>query len=146
VILVVVHLAADRDPRWGWTAVVLLLTAGLLGATMFLPWWWRGKSTTIGFIRSGNPVIPGTKTASTMARLKPSRTRPTAIRTPYPLVQSMSCPPRCDSGAVPTIAASAAPSTVAIHSAALRAWSARKAMASRSGEVLRAGAGRNRKR
>jgi hypothetical protein len=42
VILVAVHLAVGRDPRWGWTAVVLLLTAGILGATMYLPWWRRG--------------------------------------------------------------------------------------------------------
>jgi hypothetical protein len=35
VVLVVVHLVASRDSRWGWTAVGVLLTAGLLGATMF---------------------------------------------------------------------------------------------------------------
>jgi hypothetical protein len=40
VVLVVVQLAADRDPRWRWTAVVVLFTASALGATMFLPWWW----------------------------------------------------------------------------------------------------------
>jgi hypothetical protein len=40
--LVVIHLVAGHDPRLGWTAVVLLLTASLLGATMFLPWWSRG--------------------------------------------------------------------------------------------------------
>ena len=48
VVLVVVHLAAGRDPRWGWTAVVVLLTAGLLGATMFLPWWRRGRKGLYG--------------------------------------------------------------------------------------------------
>ena len=48
VVLVVVHLAASRDPRWGWTAVVVLLTAGLLGATMFLPWWRRGRKGLYG--------------------------------------------------------------------------------------------------
>ena len=42
VVLVVVHLAAGRDPRWGWAAVVVL-TAGTLGATMFGPWW-RGAA------------------------------------------------------------------------------------------------------
>ena len=36
VVSVIIHVAAGRDPRWGWTAVVLLVTAGLLGATMFL--------------------------------------------------------------------------------------------------------------
>ena len=48
VVLVVVHLAVGRDPRWGWTAVVLLLTASLLGATMFLPWWSRGRKGLYG--------------------------------------------------------------------------------------------------
>jgi hypothetical protein len=48
VVSVIIHLAADRDPRWGWTAVVLLLTAGLLGATMFLPWWSRGRKGLYG--------------------------------------------------------------------------------------------------
>jgi hypothetical protein len=48
VILAVVHLAAGRDPRWGWTAVVVLLTAGTLGATMFGPWWWRGRKGLYG--------------------------------------------------------------------------------------------------
>ena len=48
VVLVVVHLAAGRDPRWGWTAVVVLLTAGLLGARMFLPWWRRGRKGLYG--------------------------------------------------------------------------------------------------
>ena len=48
VVLVVVHLADGRDPRWGWTAVVVLLTAGLLGATMFLPWWRRGRKGLYG--------------------------------------------------------------------------------------------------
>jgi hypothetical protein len=37
VVLVAVHLAADRDPRWGWSALVVLFTASCLGATMFLP-------------------------------------------------------------------------------------------------------------
>ena len=36
VVLVVIHLAADRDPRWGWSAVVLLFTANILGATMLV--------------------------------------------------------------------------------------------------------------
>ena len=35
VVLVVGHLAAGRDPRSGWVAV--LFTASTLGATMFLP-------------------------------------------------------------------------------------------------------------
>ena len=48
VVAVIIHLAAGRDPRWGWTAVVLLLTAGLLGATMFLPWWLRGRPGLYG--------------------------------------------------------------------------------------------------
>jgi hypothetical protein len=48
VVLVVVHLAADRDPRWGWTAVVVLFTASALGATMFLPWWRRGRKGLYG--------------------------------------------------------------------------------------------------
>jgi hypothetical protein len=48
VVSVIIHLAAGRDPRWGWTAVVLLLTAGLLGATMFLPWWSRGRKGLYG--------------------------------------------------------------------------------------------------
>ncbi len=48
VVSVIIHLAAGRDPRWGWTAVVLLVTAGLLGATMFLPWWWRGRKGLYG--------------------------------------------------------------------------------------------------
>ena len=48
VVAVIIHLAAGRDPRWGWTAVVLLLTAGLLGATMFLPWWLRGRKGLYG--------------------------------------------------------------------------------------------------
>jgi hypothetical protein len=48
VVLVVVHLAAGRDPRLGWTAVVVLLTAGTLGATMFGPWWWRGRKGLYG--------------------------------------------------------------------------------------------------
>ena len=48
VVSVIIHLAAGRDPRWGWTAVVLLVTAGLLGATMFLPWWRRGRKGLYG--------------------------------------------------------------------------------------------------
>jgi hypothetical protein len=48
VVSLIIHLAAGRDPRWGWTAVVLLLTAGLLGATMFLPWWSRGRKGLYG--------------------------------------------------------------------------------------------------
>jgi hypothetical protein len=48
VVWVIIHLAAARDPRWGWTAVVLLVTAGLLGATMFLPWWSRGRKGLYG--------------------------------------------------------------------------------------------------
>ena len=48
VVVVVVHLAAGRDPRWGWTAVVVLLTASTLGATMFLPWWSRGRKGLYG--------------------------------------------------------------------------------------------------
>lgn len=48
VVLLVVHLAADRDPRWGWTAVAVLFTASTLGATMFLPWWWRGRKGLYG--------------------------------------------------------------------------------------------------
>src|SRR5215203_2327838 len=48
VILVAVYLAVGRDPRWGWTAVVLLVTAGILGATMYLPWWWRGRKGLYG--------------------------------------------------------------------------------------------------
>ena len=48
VVSLIIHLAAGRDPRWGWTAVVLLLTAGLLGATMFLPWWLRGRKGLYG--------------------------------------------------------------------------------------------------
>ena len=48
VVSLIIHLAAGRDPRWGWTAVVLLLTAGLLGATMFLPWWSRGRNGLYG--------------------------------------------------------------------------------------------------
>ena len=48
IVAVIIHLAADRDPRWGWTAVVLLVTAGLLGATMFLPWWRRGRRGLYG--------------------------------------------------------------------------------------------------
>ena len=48
VVSVIIHIAAGRDPRWGWTAVVLLLTAGLVGATMFLPWWWRGRKGLYG--------------------------------------------------------------------------------------------------
>ena len=27
---------------------MLLLTAGLVGATMFLPWWWRGRKGLYG--------------------------------------------------------------------------------------------------
>jgi len=27
---------------------VLLLTAGILGATMYLPWWWRGRKGLYG--------------------------------------------------------------------------------------------------
>ena len=48
VVLVVVYLAADRDPRWGWTTVVVLFTASALGATMFGPWWWRGRRGCMG--------------------------------------------------------------------------------------------------
>jgi len=48
VILLICHLAADRDPAWGWTAVVVLLVAGTLGATMFLPWWRRGRKGLYG--------------------------------------------------------------------------------------------------
>jgi hypothetical protein len=48
VISLIIHLAAGSDPRWGWTAVVLLLTASLLGATMFLPWWLRGRKGLYG--------------------------------------------------------------------------------------------------
>ena len=48
VVLVVVHLAAGRDLRWGWTAVVVLFTASALGATMFLPWWRRGRKELYG--------------------------------------------------------------------------------------------------
>jgi hypothetical protein len=47
-VLMIVHLAAGRDPRWGWTAVVVLFTASTLGATMFLPWWWRGRKGLYG--------------------------------------------------------------------------------------------------
>ena len=47
-VVLVVVLAVGRDPRWGWTAVVVLLIAGLLGATMFLPWWWRGRKGLYG--------------------------------------------------------------------------------------------------
>ena len=48
VVVLVIHLAAGRDPRWGWAAVVLLLTASLLGATMWLPWWSRGRRGLYG--------------------------------------------------------------------------------------------------
>jgi len=48
VVSLIIHLAAGRDPRWGWTAVVLLVMAGILGATMFLPWWWRGRKGLYG--------------------------------------------------------------------------------------------------
>jgi hypothetical protein len=48
VVLVVIHLVARHNPRLGWTAVVLLLTASLLGATMFLPWWSRGRKELYG--------------------------------------------------------------------------------------------------
>jgi hypothetical protein len=48
VVSLIIHLAAGCDPRSGWTAVVLLLTAGLLGATMFLPWWLRGRKGLYG--------------------------------------------------------------------------------------------------
>ena len=34
--------------RGGGTAVVVLLTAGLLGATMSLPWWRRGRKGLYG--------------------------------------------------------------------------------------------------
>jgi len=44
----VVHLAAGRNPRWGWTAVVVLFTASALGATMFLAWWSRGRKGLYG--------------------------------------------------------------------------------------------------
>jgi hypothetical protein len=45
---VVIHVTAGRNPRWGWTAVLLLVAAGILGATMFLPWWWRGRKGLYG--------------------------------------------------------------------------------------------------
>jgi hypothetical protein len=48
VVLVAIYLAAGKNPRWGWAAVALLLTAGLLGATMFLPWWRRGRKGLYG--------------------------------------------------------------------------------------------------
>jgi hypothetical protein len=53
VVLVVVHLAADRDPRWGWTAVVVLFTASTLGATMFVPAWWRASQGAVWGQRPG---------------------------------------------------------------------------------------------
>jgi hypothetical protein len=48
VVLVVGHLAVDRDLRWGWAAVVVLVLAGILGATMFVPWWRRGRQGLYG--------------------------------------------------------------------------------------------------
>ncbi|BAK33569.1 hypothetical protein MLP_05550 [Microlunatus phosphovorus NM-1] len=48
VILLIVHLAAIQDPRWGWTTVVVLFTASALGATMYLPWWRRGRKGLYG--------------------------------------------------------------------------------------------------
>jgi hypothetical protein len=68
VVLVVVHLAAGRDPRWGWTAVVVLLTAGLLGATMFLPWWWRGRKGLYG--TTTRPASTPPRTTSGCARCR----------------------------------------------------------------------------
>ena len=68
VVLVVVHLAAGRDPRWGWTAVVVLLTAGLLGATMFLPWWRRGRKGLYG--DNDPPASTPPRTTSGCARCR----------------------------------------------------------------------------
>ena len=48
VVLVLIHLAAHRDPTWGWSAVAVLFTASALGATMFLPWWLRGRKGLSG--------------------------------------------------------------------------------------------------
>jgi hypothetical protein len=47
-ILLVVYLAAVHTRGMGWTSVALLVLASLLGATMFLPWWWRGRQGKYG--------------------------------------------------------------------------------------------------
>ena len=59
------------DPRWGWTAVVLLLTASLLGATMFMPWWSRGRK---GLYRDHDPGRAFTPQRTTSGCARCSRT------------------------------------------------------------------------
>ena len=68
VVLVVVHLAAGRDPLWGLTAVVVLFTASTLGATMFLPWWWRGRKGCMG--TTTRPASTPPRTTSGCARCR----------------------------------------------------------------------------
>jgi hypothetical protein len=48
VLLVVVYLLADLDPRWGRATAITLFAASVLGATMFLPWWRRGRRGLYG--------------------------------------------------------------------------------------------------
>jgi hypothetical protein len=47
-ILLVVYVVAVHTRGMGWTTVALLVLASILGATMFLPWWWRGRQGKYG--------------------------------------------------------------------------------------------------
>lgn len=43
VALLVAYLLADRPDRLAWTTVAVTLTASLLGAAMYIPWWLRRR-------------------------------------------------------------------------------------------------------
>src|SRR3954449_3743067 len=42
-LLVLVYLIADEPSSLAWTATVVTLTASLLGAAMYIPWWLRRR-------------------------------------------------------------------------------------------------------
>lgn len=48
VVLVAIYVFTHGAPQLGWSAVAILIVAGIIGATMFLPWWRRGRRGEYG--------------------------------------------------------------------------------------------------
>jgi hypothetical protein len=65
VALLVAYLLVDRPDRLAWTTVAVTLTTSLLGAVMYIPWWWRRRrglqaraSRTAELVAAGGSPLP----------------------------------------------------------------------------------------